>query len=335
MRVGILSAGGDCPGINAAIRGACKTAINHYGMEVIGIYGGFEGLLSKNVEPLTNDSMSGILKLGGTILGTSRCKPYKKDPETGENRAEELSECVHQLQLDAILCIGGNGTQKTANKMAKHGLNVIGIPKTIDNDIWGTDETFGFDTAVSIATEAIDRLHSTASSHNRAMIIEVMGHKTGWLALHSGMAGGGDVILLPEVPYNLENVYQAINDRVARGKKHSIIVVGEGVPVPDGSTAGTYLTRMIEQNTGLESRLTVLGYTQRGGTPTAYDRNLSTRVGAKAAELIARQEFGRMVCIRNGKTDSLPLAEVAGRLKLVMPDNELLIRGKQMGVCFG
>ena len=276
MRIGILSAGGDCPGINAAIRGACKTAINCYGMEVVGIKGGFEGLINRDIDILTDDSMSGLLSMGGTVLGTSRFKPYKKNPVTGANSADELARSIHELGLDAVVCIGGNGTQKTAYKMAKHGLNVIGVPKTIDNDIWGTEETFGFDTAVSIATDAIDRLHSTASSHNRAMVIEVMGHKAGWLALHSGM-----------------------------------------------------------ENTGVESRLTVLGYTQRGGSPTAYDRNLSTRIGAKAAELISKGEFGRMVCIKDGKTDSQPLSEVAGRLKLVMPDNELLIRGRQMGLCFG
>ena len=335
MRIGILSAGGDCPGINAAIRGACKTAINCYGMEVVGIKGGFEGLINRDIDILTDDSMSGLLSMGGTILGTSRFKQYKKNPVTGANSADELARSINELGLDAVVCIGGNGTQKTAYKMAKHGLNVIGVPKTIDNDIWGTEETFGFDTAVSIATDAIDRLHSTASSHNRAMVIEVMGHKAGWLALHSGMASGGDVILLPEIPYDLNNVYKAIAARAERGKKYSIIVVGEGVPVPEGATAGTYITRMIEQNTGVESRLTVLGYTQRGGSPTAYDRNLSTRIGAKAAELISKGEFGRMVCIKDGKTDSQPLSEVAGRLKLVMPDNELLIRGRQMGLCFG
>jgi 6-phosphofructokinase 1 len=219
MRIGILTSGGDCPGINATIRGVCKTAINYYGMEVMGIHSGFQGLLTKEVELLDDKSLSGLLTLGGTILGTSREKPFKKKgvPE-GTDKPGEIIRNIADLGLDCLVCIGGNGTQKTAAKFAERGVNIVSIPKTIDNDIWGTDLTFGFDTAVSIASDAIDRLHSTASAHKRVMVIEVMGHKAGWIALYSGMAGGGDVILLPEIPYDINNVCEAITRRMKRGK---------------------------------------------------------------------------------------------------------------------
>ena len=223
MRIGILTSGGDCPGINATIRGVCKTAINHYGMEVIGIHSGFQGLLTKDVESFTDKSLSGLLNLGGTMLGTSREKPFKK----------------HGVESDVdIVCIGGNGTQKTAAKLAARGLNIVSVPKTIDNDIWGTDFSFGFDSAVSIATDAIDRLHSTASSHKRVMVIEVMGHKAGWIALYSGMAGGGDVILIPELSYNIHNIGDTILNRLKRGKPYSIVVVAEGIQT-DGRRLNT------------------------------------------------------------------------------------------------
>ena len=211
MRIGILTSGGDCPGINATIRGVCKTAINYYGMEVVGIHSGFQGLLTNDVEIFTEKSMSGLLNQGGTMLGTSREKPFKKKGVPPDvNKPAIMQQNIHQLGLDCVVCIGGNGTQKTAAKMAAMGLNVVSVPKTIDNDIWGTDFSFGFDSAVSIATDAIDRLHSTASSHKRVMVIEVMGHKAGWIALHSGMAGGGDVILIPEIEYSMENIRASI-----------------------------------------------------------------------------------------------------------------------------
>ena len=208
MRIGILTSGGDCPGINATIRGVCKSAINHYGMEVIGILGGFQGLLEIETVQLTEKSMSGLLNSGGTILGTSRVKPFKKKSslEEQEERNRTILNNINEMQLDAVVCIGGNGTQKSAAKLAEIGINVVSVPKTIDNDVWGTDQTFGFDTAVSIATEAIDRLHSTASSHKRVMVIEVMGHKAGWIALHSGMAGGGDIVLLPEMNFDIKEI---------------------------------------------------------------------------------------------------------------------------------
>ena len=336
MKIGILSSGGDCPGINATIRGVGKTAITHYGMEVIGIHGGFSGLLNKDTEVLDEHSLSGILNLGGTILGTSREKGFR---EMLTSVDQEKSQCIIQayqeLGLDCLVCIGGNGTQKTTNLLSEHGLNVIGLPKTIDNDIWGTEITFGFDTAVNIATEAIDRLHSTASSHKRVMLVEVMGHKAGWIALFAGMAGGADVILLPELGFNPEVVNEAIRERARKGKPHSIVVVAEGVKLPDKRKATDFLTKEIEEVTGIETRKTVLGYIQRGGNPSPFDRNLATRLGGYATQLIADKQFGRMVCVKDGEISSIPLAEVAGKLKLVTPEHDLIIQGKRMGISFG
>lgn len=336
MKIGILSSGGDCPGINATIRGVGKTAITQYGMEVVGIHGGFSGLLNRDVELLDENSLSGILNMGGTILGTSREKGFREMLTSVDHEKSNLiTEAYQEIGLDCLVCIGGNGTQKTTNLLAEHGMNVIGLPKTIDNDIWGTDETFGFDTAVNIATDAIDRLHSTACSHKRVMLVEVMGHHAGWIALHAGMAGGADIILLPELGFDEQKVYDAILRRAHKGKPHSIVVIAEGLKLPDKTHAIDYLTDKIEEKTGIETRKTVLGYIQRGGTPSPYDRNLATRFGGYATELIANRQYGRMVCMRNGKIGSIPLKEVAGKLKLVTPDNDLLVQGKRMGVSFG
>lgn len=337
MKIGILSSGGDCPGINATIRGVCKTAINHYGMEVLGIHSGFLGLLEKDVEVLTEQKLSGLLTRGGTILGTSREKPFKKrgqDPILPDKPAL-IARNIEELGLDCLVCIGGNGTQKTCAKFAAMGVNIVSVPKTIDNDVWGTDLTFGFDSAVNIATDAIDRLHSTASSHKRVMVIEVMGHKVGWLALYSGMAGGGDVILLPEMPYSMDNVVQAIIDRLGRGKTYAIVVVAEGIQTDGKTRVAEYIARHIERETGIETRETVLGYTQRGGSPTPFDRILATRIGGHATELVANRQYGRMVAVINGQISSLPLEEVAKKLKPVPEDHDLIIQGKRMGVCFG
>lgn len=336
MRIGILTSGGDCPGINATIRGVCKTAINNWGMEVVGIHSGFQGLLTNDVEVLTEKSLSGLLNLGGTILGTSREKPFKKNGLMSEqNKPALIEHNIKELGLDCLVCIGGNGTQKTAAKLAAMGINIVSVPKTIDNDIWGTEISFGFDSAVTIATDAIDRLHSTASSHKRVMVIEVMGHKAGWIALYSGMAGGGDVILIPEIPYNIHNVGAAILERLRQGKNYSIVVVAEGINTDGRKRAGEYIAQEIEYETGIETRETVLGYIQRGGSPTAFDRNLSTRMGGHATELIANGEFGRMVRVKNGQISSIPLSEVAGNLKLVTEDEDLVIQGRRMGICFG
>lgn len=336
MKIGILTSGGDCPGINATIRGVGKTAINHYGMEVVGIHSGFQGLLDNDVEILTERSLSGLLNLGGTFLGTSREKPFKKRTATGEvDKPAIILNNIQEMGLDCLVCIGGNGTQKTAAKLAALGVNIISIPKTIDNDIWGTDFSFGFDSAINIATDAIDRLHSTASAHKRVMVIEVMGHKAGWIALYSGMAGGGDVILLPEMPYDIKSVGGTIIDRLKRGKPYSIVVVAEGIKTDGQKRAGEYIAQEIEYETGFETRETVLGYIQRGGSPTPYDRNLATRMGGYATELIANRQFGEMVALKGNQITSVPLNEVAGKLKLVTPDNDLITQGIRMGICFG
>lgn len=336
MRIGILTSGGDCPGINATIRGVCKTAINYYGMEVMGIHSGFQGLLTKDVEPFTDKSLSGLLNLGGTMLGTSREKPFKKESVASDvDKPALILQHIREMGLDCVVCIGGNGTQKTAAKFAALGVNIVSVPKTIDNDIWGTDISFGFDSAVSIATDAIDRLHSTASSHKRVMVIEVMGHKAGWIALYSGMAGGGDVILVPEIPYRIRNMGHTILERLKKGKPYSIVVVAEGIRTDGGKRAAEYIARKIEAETGIETRETVLGYIQRGGSPTPFDRNLSTRMGGHATELIAHGKFGRMVALSGDHISSIPLEEVAGKLKLVTEDHDLVIQGRRMGICFG
>lgn len=246
-----------------------------------------------------------------------------------------MADNIQKLGLDCVVCIGGNGTQKTAAKMAAMGLNVVSVPKTIDNDIWGTDFSFGFDSAVSIATDAIDRLHSTASSHKRVMVIEVMGHKAGWIALYSGMAGGGDVILIPEIDYSIKNVGETIMNRLKKGKPYSIVVVAEGIKTVDGKKAAEYIAKEIEHETGIETRQTVLGYIQRGGAPTPFDRNLSTRMGGHATELIANGDFGRMIALQGNEISSIPLSEVAGKLKLVTEDQDLVVQGRRMGICFG
>jgi len=334
-RIGILSAGGDCPGINAAIRGVGKTAIVKYGMEVVGIANGFSGLMNMEATPMEEKALSGIITVGGTILGTSRFKPFKVEEGDTENKPQIIKENYDKLGLDALVCIGGNGTQKTANLLAKEGLNVVGIPKTIDNDVYGTDVTFGFDSAVDIATEAIDRLHTTANSHKRVMVIELMGHHAGWITLHSGIAGGGDVILLPELNFSLDNVCNCLMERSKIGKPYSIVVVAEGIEKPKKKSAASYIGKKIQKMTGLETRETILGYIQRGGTPSPQDRILATRYGAHAAELIYRGDFGTMVSLKNDVITSVPLAEVGGKLRLVNPDHYLIDQGRSMGVCFG
>jgi len=336
MKIGILSSGGDCPGINATIRGVGKTAIMHYNMDVVGIRGGFTGILRNETEMLNERSLSGILNLGGTILGTSREKAFRKLIDPGDEQPSYLKQKYEELGLDCLVCIGGNGTQKTSSLLSSIGINIIGIPKTIDNDVWGTDITFGFDTAVNIATEAIDRLHSTASSHRRVMVVEVMGHHAGWIALYAGMAGGADVILLPELGYDIERVSETLLERERVGKPYSIVVVAEGVENIGGKKRPVdSIASKIEELTCIETRVTVLGYIQRGGNPSPFDRNLATRLGGHATELIATRQFGRMVCLRDSKVDSIPLEEVAGKLKLVTPDHDLIIQGLRMGISFG
>lgn len=338
QRIGILTAGGDCPGINAAIRGVGKVAIVKYNMKVIGISDGFSGLIRKEYVDLGENDLSGLLTMGGTILGTSREKPFKDDGKSKNEikKPQLIREHYEQLGLDCLVCIGGNGTMKTAYMLAREGLNIVGIPKTIDNDIWGTDLTFGFDSAVSIATEAIDRLHSTANSHKRIMVIELMGHNAGWLALYSGMAGGGDVILIPEIPHKEEVIMEYLRKRADENKPYSIVVVAEGIKIPVKDVSpGRYLAGRIEDATGLETRETVLGYIQRGGTPSPMDRVLASRFGAAAANIIASRDYGKMVSLRKGEIVAVPLSEVAGRTKLIEQDNTMIAQAIELGTSFG
>jgi len=336
MKVGILTSGGDAPGINATIRGVGKTAINNYGMQVIGIQNGFSGLLYKDIVELSDQSLSGILNVGGTILGTAREKVFRKMINSPDEKdREQIKNAYHELDLDCLICIGGNGTQRTTWMLSEMGLNVIGVPKTIDNDVYGTDITFGFDTAVNIATEAIDRLHSTASSHRRVMVIELMGHHAGWITLYAGMAGGADIILLPELGFNMKVVIDKIRKRMELGKAYSIVAVAEGVKVPTSERPAAYFTREIQEQTGFETRETVLGYIQRGGSPSPYDRNLGTLLGGHAAELIHEGRFGQMVAKLGNQISDVPLSEVAGKLRLVTADTDLVVQGKRMGISFG
>lgn len=332
-----MTAGGDCPGLNAAIRGVGKTLIMRYGATVYGFSSGFLGLIENEYRILTESDLSNILTLGGTILGTSREKPFKKTDQYLKeiDKPAIIKENYEKLGLDCLVCIGGNGTQKTAYKLQQQGLNVIGLPKTIDNDVWGTDISFGFDSAVSIATEAIDRLHTTANAHRRIMVIELMGHHTGWLALYAGVAGGGDVILIPELPFDLDAIADYLKERLRKNKRSSIIVVAEGVINKENKSAARYLSKKIGEKIDQEVRETILGYIQRGGSPSPYDRILATRYGGFAAELIAEKKYGHMVAIRNDKLIALPLGEVAGTLKKVPADHPLIAQAAHIGTSFG
>ena len=328
-RVGVLTGGGDCPGLNPVIRAIVRRSIAA-GIEVVGILNGWKGLVEGETMPLNLTSVSGIVHRGGTILGTSRTNPYKK-PES----LEKLKANVQKLGLDGIIAVGGEDTLGVATKLVKDEYRVVGVPKTIDNDLSGTDYTFGFDTAVNIAMEAIDRLHTTAESHHRIMVAEVMGRHAGWIALHAGLAGGADVILLPEFPIDLEEVCAAIRKRHDRGKLFSIVVVAEGAEFKAGQVVsqghgqldefghmrlggvGQMLGELIEQKTGYETRVSVLGHIQRGGSPTAFDRVLGTRFGVKAVELVLAGKFGHMVSLRGNQIVSVPIEEATGKLKTV------------------
>lgn len=327
MKVGILTGGGDCPGLNPVIRAAVRSAlIQKY--EVIGIQNGWKGLVDNTTRPLDAAAVSGILHRGGTILGTSRTNPYK-DKEA----LEKLKTNFKGLGLEALIAIGGEDTLGAASKLFKDGYNVVGVPKTIDNDLSGTDYTFGFDTAVNVAMEAIDRLHSTAESHRRIMVVEVMGRHAGWIALHSGIAGGADLILIPEVPIRMAEVCDVIKKRNERGKNFSIIVVAEGAKFEGSEVTlekkldefghvrlggiGELLARKIEEKTGFETRVTVLGHIQRGGSATAFDRMLGTRFGSKAVDLVKNKQFGQMVALKGNEIVSVPIEMAVGTLKTV------------------
>ena len=376
--VGILTSGGDTPGLNAAIRGLGKAALRHYGMEVIGFRDGFRGLMENRSQEMDNAALSGILTQGGTILGTSRDKPDAM-PIGGVIRdmTEVIVDNYNRHRLDVLVCLGGGGTVKSAYKLAQQGLNIVTLPKTIDNDLVMTDVTFGFDTALSIATEAIDRLHSTAHSHHRIIVCETMGHKAGWLALGAGLAGGADVILIPEIPYSVDKVADAIMKRSRGGKGFSIIAVAEGALSVEAAAeaaeqeaeakrlkkeekngkkkdkekkrvlaadaedeepqigSSLLLAQQLEALTGLESRVTILGHLQRGGTPSPGDRLLATRLGTACAALIEKGTYGVMVAARGDGSTPVPLAEVAGKRKVVPLDHPWLDSARAVGTCLG
>ncbi|HEU5071895.1 MAG TPA: ATP-dependent 6-phosphofructokinase [Verrucomicrobiae bacterium] len=369
-RIGILTSGGDAPGLNATIRGVGKACLGRYGIEVIGIRDGFLGLIENHTLRLDKATLAGILTVGGTILGTSRIKPHRMEVK---GKIRDLRDTIvanyHRNRLDALVCIGGGGTQKNALRLVEKGLNVITLPKTIDNDVALTDTSFGFDTALTIATEAVDRLHSTAHSHHRIIVAEIMGHRAGWLALGAGIAGGADVILIPEIPYDVQQIAKAIRRRSEHGTNFSIVAVAEGalsqenaalfkaakkrkeaarsasakarakadLAELDRAHAGNTLrlAHQLEELTGLESRLSILGYVQRGGTPSPADRLLATRLGTACAELIHQRVFGVMVAARGDGWHPVPIRDVAGNRKEVPRDHQWVQAARAVGTCLG
>ena len=357
LRIGMLTSGGDCQALNAAMRGVVKGLVSKRDdVEIYGFQDGYKGLIYSNFKMLTSKDFSGILTLGGTILGTSR-QPFKlmRVPDKdGIDKVEAMKHTYHKLNLDCLVILGGNGTHKSANMLREEGLNVVTLPKTIDNDLWGTDMTFGFQSAVDIATNAIDCIHTTASSHGRVFIVEIMGHKVGWLTLHAGIAGGADIILIPEIPYDINKVAEAIQKRNKAGKRFTILAVAEGAISKEDAelpkkkykeklaerakkypSVSYEIADQIQQVTGSEVRITVPGHMQRGGEPCAYDRVLSTRIGAGAAQAIMDEEYGVMIGVINGKIKRVPLAECAGKLKMVSPKDQLVKAAKQIGISFG
>jgi 6-phosphofructokinase 1 len=351
----MLTSGGDCQALNAAMRGVVKTLANSKEeVEIYGFLDGYRGLIYGNFRMLTDKDFSGILTKGGTILGTSRT-PFKtiQDPDpNGLNKVEAMKQNYYKLQLDCLVILGGNGTHKTANLLRKEGLNIVTLPKTIDNDLWGTDMTFGFQSAVDIATDAIDCIHTTAASHGRVFIVEVMGHKVGWLTLNAGMAGGADIILIPEIPYDIDKVIEKIEDRDKKGCRFTIIAVAEGAiskedaalpkkdykkkmekyPFPSVSYE---VAAQIQEKTGREVRVTVPGHMQRGGSPCPYDRVFASRLGSEAGKLILDNQYGFMVGYKNREIVRVPLEDVAGKLKTVDPDATIVQEAKMLGICFG
>ena len=355
LRIGLLTSGGDCQALNAAMRGVVKgLSANVPDLEVYGFFNGYHGLIYGDYRLLTSNDFSGILTKGGTILGSSR-QPFKlmREPdENGLDKVEAMKSNYYKLNLNCLVILGGNGTQKTANLLREEGLNIIHLPKTIDNDIYGTDMTFGFYSAVNIACEAIDCIHTTAASHNRVFIVEVMGHKVGWLTLYAGVASGADIMLLPEIPYDDDKIVEAIEARHKAGKGFTILAVAEGAiskedaklskkelkkkQEKEGYPSVSYrIAKMIGDRTGAEARVTVPGHTQRGGSPCPYDRALCTRLGSAAAKAIMDQKYGNMVAIVDGETKLVPLGEVAGKLKTVDPECKMIKEAKRIGISFG
>ena len=357
-RIGVLTGGGDCPGLNAAIRAIVKTAHNDYDLEVIGFSDGYEGLIENRYRQIDIDDASGILARGGTILGTSnRADPFHFPVLQGEeyiylDRSSQAVRNFESLGLDALIAIGGDGTMAASARMAKEGLPIVGVPKTIDNDLFGTEVTFGFDSACVTATDAVDKIHTTAQSHHRVMIVEVMGRYAGWLALCAGLAGGGDIVLMPEFPYDIDAICDAVRTRNARGKTFSIVVVGEGSrPVggemtvartiatsPDAKRLGGVshsVAAQVEGLTNIECRVTILGHLLRGGSPSAFDRLLATRYGVEAVHMVVRGQTGIMVGLQNQQMVAVPLEDVAGRIRTVTPDHPLVKAAQSLGICLG
>jgi 6-phosphofructokinase 1 len=349
-RIGILTGGGDCPGLNAVIRAAVRTLIRDHDMEVAGIQLGFEGLLTKSVQPLTLESIRGILPKGGTLLRTTnRGNPFEFPGPDGKpvDRSDLVVQNIHELGIHGIIAIGGDGTLRIAQRLCEKGIPMVAVPKTIDNDLAATDYTFGFHTAVAVATDAVDRLHTTAESHDRVMILEVMGHNAGWIALYSGLAGGADIILIPEIEYQPQKIVEMIRDRQSEGAKFDIIVVAEGAKRLGGEEA--YLDKTtrrlggiayqvaadIQQHIDLEIRVTVLGHVQRGGSPIAFDRVLATRFGKTAADLVAQKKYGEMVAVRSDEIVSVPIRDAVSRPKYVDPNGQLVSTARSVGISFG
>ena len=356
-RIGILTSGGDCPGLNATIRGVAKACFQQFGtdeVEIVGISNGYYGLINNLCKEMKPSDFSGILTQGGTILGTKR-QPFKMMTVIGEDNVDKvknMKETYQKQKLDCLLTLGGNGTHKTSHLLAQEGLHVIGLPKTIDNDIYGTDVTFGFQTAVDIATDAIDRLHTTAASHSRILVCEIMGNKAGWLTLSAGIAGGADIILIPEIPYDIDLVCSALMKRAANCKSFSILAVAEGAfDVEEAKlkkkdrakkradagmlTATNRIAAQVQASTGIDTRVCVPGHMLRGGSPNAYDRILSSRLGVHAAKLIAQEKYGRTVAVVGNKITSNKLEDIAGLTKFVDPKDQLVITAKRLGISFG
>ena len=353
LRVGVLTGGGDCPGLNAVIRAVTKSLLLEHDAEVVGLLDGFRGLIERKVVNLTYRHVSGILTRGGTILGASnKANPFDYYRSDGADVSAETVQTYKSLDLDAVVAIGGDGTMSIAHRLSEMGMNLVGVPKTIDNDLVGTDRTFGFDTAVSIATEAIDRIHTTAQSHHRVMIVETMGRYAGWIALHSGVASGADVVLIPELPYDIDTVAQVCREREQGGQRFTIVSVAEGAKPEGGTQAvkarikdspdpirlggiGRALQGQLDGHVASEVRTTILGHMQRGGTPTAFDRNLSTLFGAQAAALVARGAFGRMVALQANALTHVPLADVADKTRTVSRTHRLVAAACAVGTSFG
>ncbi len=358
-RIGMLTSGGDCQALNVTMRGVAKGLYTLYGpegVEIIGFIDGYKGLMYEDYRRLTPRDFAGLLTVGGTILGSSRT-PFKliREPdENGLDKVEAMKYTYRRLRLDCLVVLGGNGSQKTANLLSQEGLNVIGLPKTIDNDLWGTDTTFGFQSAIACATNVIDCIHTTASSHNRIFLVEVMGHKAGWLTLNAGMAGGADIILIPEIPYNIDAIVKKVEERSRRGHGFTILAVAEGAisrelaemdkkdrkkalekRMKNYPSVSYEIAAQITERTGKDVRVTVPGHMQRGGVPNAYDRVLSSRLGTQAALEISKGNYGNLIAIQNHKIVTVPLAEIAGKLKTVDPKGDIIEEARLLGISFG